>query len=889
MEGTLKLTNGSRIAVIGGGPAGSFFSHFALKFIRNQGISATVTIFDAKSFLTHLPKDCNMCAGVLGFNLIKKLKAEGISIEGKSIRQEIAGYAFHLKNKFITLYKAPHSPIYTVFRGMGPVSDSDEHMSFDRFLLDKVVAEGAQWKKEHVREIISSGKEKPRILTDENPDGEEYDFVAGAFGVNTRLSREMSFGYVPPKTWHACQAEILVDEEFVNERIGNMIHVFNFGEKTIKLIAITPKKNILTITAIGEHVKIKDLKEALSYGELKNYIPAGREIVCHCHPKLPVTAAKNPFSDRMAIIGDACDSRYLKNGIESSFFTAYFAADTVVNHGIDKENLKLHYFKRCRKLFGIDNLCGKMMFAVNNYMAKNRFFIAAQIAIADAEQQSAPSKRYLSKSMWHFFSGEAPYLWILRKSLKPRLVISFIKQAGRAFFLNLFQNRNVTDKARNLRKKISRKIVAVPTYTCEEGTRVVIIGGGPAGSSCAIRLLKLAKESGKDIKVTIFEGKDYSVDYNQCMGILSPDAIRVFFSLVGQRASAPLFRNRIERYTLCTESEKVDLIRREDNKPFYTVRRSEMDSFLLDYAKSLGAEVIRSRVNGIEFPQTSFTDEVRVYSESCFVKADVVVGAFGLDDSMMECFEKATGKGKAYRRPKKFMKTFITKIQADTKFIEEKFENGIFAFLLSTLPRIEFAAMAPKDDQIIVNIAGRNITSLDMDAFLNHHVLRKILPPVDISNLKYYAGRFPISHSTGSFGNRYVIVGDATGWVKPFKSHGIDMALITGVRAAEVLFKYGFSEESFSYYADLCRDLTSDFYYGAMIRYLSGLGTDFNAMDLFVRHSRDNHYFYDVLYNCISGDKSYREIASSLLRLRLLKPLLSAIMKSMPGGRSGRN
>ena len=34
---------------------------------------------------------------------------------------------------------------------------------------------------------------------------------------------------------------------------------------------------------------------------------------------------------------------------------------------------------------------------------------------------------------------------------------------------------------------------------------VIIVGGGPAGLSCAIRLKQLAKEQGKEIRVCLFE------------------------------------------------------------------------------------------------------------------------------------------------------------------------------------------------------------------------------------------------------------------------------------------------------------------------------------------------------------------------------------------------
>lgn len=875
----IKLENGFRAAVIGGGPSGSLFAHFLKKLSRKKGIPGDIDVYDAKSFTSSLPRDCNMCAGVLGFNVIKKLINEGIDLKEKSARQEISGYAFHLKGQLISLYKDPNTPIYSVFRGIGPLSDAGGYMSFDRLLLDKVVDEGARWDKSLVREINLDKKSKISLVVGESEETREYDFVAGAFGVNSNLHKKIPFHYVPPETWHACQAEIVVSEEFIKEKLGNMIHIFNLGDKSLKFVAITPKKNIITITAIGKYVKIADLREAISNSEIKNYVPEGRNIICHCHPKLPVTAAKNPFFDRMAIIGDACDSRYLKNGIESAFSTAFFAAEAIVNHGIDSVTLKKYFYRRCSRMFDADNKYGKIMFYINNHVANNKLLSSVQIAVADIEQKStSPKFRYMSKCMWYFFSGEKSYKWILTKSLSPRLLFTFIYQLLLKFVSEI---KNVGgDKAENerIRQKMSRKIVAVPRYILSKGGRVIIIGGGPAGTSCAISLLKLAAEEKKEIKVTIFEGKDFASHFNQCMGILSPDAMRVLYSLAGSNMPQAMFRSRIDKYVLCAEEEKIDLISREDNKPFYTVRRVEMDRYLLNYARALGAEVIHSRVNDIEFPHTSFTNEVRVYSESCFRKADVVVGAFGLDDAMLECFENATN-GK-YKRPAKMMKTFMTKINVKHEDIDEKFRNGIYAFLLSSLKNVEFAAVVPKYDYVVVNIAGENISSADMDSFLKDRVVRNIIPSIDYDKLKYYSGSFPISYASGVYGNRYVITGNATGWVKPFKSHGIDVALVTGVRAAEVIFKQGYSEESLHYYSDLCRDLVSNYYYGAMIRYLCTLGSNLNAMELFVRYSHDNRYFYDILYNTISGDKSYKEITLNLMRMRMLKTLIPATIKN---------
>ncbi|MDO9349339.1 MAG: FAD-dependent oxidoreductase, partial [Anaerolineales bacterium] len=58
----------------------------------------------------------------------------------------------------------------------------------------------------------------------------------------------------------------------------------------------------------------------------------------------------------------------------------------------------------------------------------------------------------------------------------------------------------------------------------QDGSRVVIIGGGPGGVAAAIALKLEAQSTGRDVEVTIVEGKQFVGEqhYNQCAGVLSP-------------------------------------------------------------------------------------------------------------------------------------------------------------------------------------------------------------------------------------------------------------------------------------------------------------------------------------------------------------------------------
>ncbi len=70
----LFLRNGSKIAIIGGGPAGSFFAYFASRYAVEMGIDVSIKIFDRKSFCQRGPRGCNMCAGVISENLFNNLE-----------------------------------------------------------------------------------------------------------------------------------------------------------------------------------------------------------------------------------------------------------------------------------------------------------------------------------------------------------------------------------------------------------------------------------------------------------------------------------------------------------------------------------------------------------------------------------------------------------------------------------------------------------------------------------------------------------------------------------------------------------------------------------------------------------------------------------------------
>jgi flavin-dependent dehydrogenase len=76
----LKLDDGSRVAVIGGGPAGSLFSYYLLDMAEMVGIDVELDLYDPQDFIRPQPTACNMCGGIVSETLVQNLAADGINL-----------------------------------------------------------------------------------------------------------------------------------------------------------------------------------------------------------------------------------------------------------------------------------------------------------------------------------------------------------------------------------------------------------------------------------------------------------------------------------------------------------------------------------------------------------------------------------------------------------------------------------------------------------------------------------------------------------------------------------------------------------------------------------------------------------------------------------------
>ncbi len=92
----LELVDGSRVAVIGGGPAGSFTSYFLLEMAERADLEIEVEIYEPRDFSCVAPGGCNMCGGIISETLVQNLAAEGINLPDTVVQRGIESYVLHM-------------------------------------------------------------------------------------------------------------------------------------------------------------------------------------------------------------------------------------------------------------------------------------------------------------------------------------------------------------------------------------------------------------------------------------------------------------------------------------------------------------------------------------------------------------------------------------------------------------------------------------------------------------------------------------------------------------------------------------------------------------------------------------------------------------------------
>ncbi len=133
MDNTKRLRTHLKVAIIGGGPAGSFFALYLLKFARERGIRPGITMYHERDFNDLGPKGCKGCAGIPSPTLTRNLQELNLKLPEEIIRAKIEHYAVHSPYTLVSIANPEKGiDICSVYRGVGPrISHFEYHISVD--------------------------------------------------------------------------------------------------------------------------------------------------------------------------------------------------------------------------------------------------------------------------------------------------------------------------------------------------------------------------------------------------------------------------------------------------------------------------------------------------------------------------------------------------------------------------------------------------------------------------------------------------------------------------------------------------------------------------------------------------------------------------------------
>ncbi len=441
----LRLQNGARIAVIGGGPAGSFFAHHVL---REAGcLNRHIEVVIVEKHRTHdlgndclRSRGCNFCAGGISPRLNEILNAHGLIVPDEIIQGRIDHIWIQGQWKNFRVRVPEGMEMYSVFRGSLPGRRGGGAPGFDAFLLSEAVKEGARLVHGEVQSLGYAASGLP-CLSLATTAGEritlESDFVVIASGINAHCGldyrddpfiasvRRLNPSFVPGRSRRTLIFELDLGAEYLERNMHREVYFIEYGSKSLALehIALVPKGRFLTVALLGVCIDKAALPgdsqrivhEFLALPQITRILPgvSAAPVACTCFPRMTVTTARSPFGDRYAIIGDAVGSRLNKDGLFSAHLTASRLAQTVLYEGIDRVSLARGYGKTVKWL-AADNRYGRIVFAASR-VAFMRSLISRITYQAYATEYKVRNEnsRPLSRVLWKIASGTADYREVL--------------------------------------------------------------------------------------------------------------------------------------------------------------------------------------------------------------------------------------------------------------------------------------------------------------------------------------------------------------------------------------------------------------------------------------------------------------------------------------------
>ena len=483
-----SIKTGSKIAIVGGGPAGSFFALYLLKYAREKGIHPEITIYEPRNFSKPGPSGCKGCAGILSLTAFHNLADLGLTLPEEIIQRRIEHYTVHSSQTSITISKPEKDmQIVSIYRGGGPLlSQGISITGFDGWLLQQAQMQGVKVENKRVESIDIGEKAGIEISGTIS----EYDLIVLASGVNSGRIKIGGLEYIPPKTQIMSQDELYIAAAKKDSKLGNTAYAFLIPHSGIIFGTLVPKGSFVNVSVLSQSGHSVSVNDFLKLDSVQRMLPESYERACGCRPRAAVSTARNYYTDRFVAIGDAAVSRLYKDGIGSSLLIAREAAHTVVYHGRSRGDFERYYRPFCRSI-DRDNRWGRLLFAINGWAKDSRLFLLAQYRLIGDEQNNTKGAQPFTKAAWGMFTGSYSYRNIAGMTLNPVSLIKFSSAWSQEGVRSLFRHQNIS-----------------PRQLHVGGKKVLILGSG-FGGNYVLRHLVRTLNRNENVEITMVSDENY--------------------------------------------------------------------------------------------------------------------------------------------------------------------------------------------------------------------------------------------------------------------------------------------------------------------------------------------------------------------------------------------
>ncbi len=422
--------------------------------------------------------------------------------------------------------------------------------------------------------------------------------------------------------------------------------------------------------------------------------------------------------------------------------------------------------------------------------------------------------------------------------------------------------------------------------------RIAVIGGGPAGCFFAIFALHFARQVDLDLQVTIFEPRDFRRvgpwGCNMCAGLIP---LRILDELkeIGVVVPPHILRERISHYTLHTAAGQIRLPQPDPDGDVVSVYRGggprcgpawshpiSFDSFLLDTARSRGAEVVPERVTTV-----TLGAHPCVQTKEKRFSADLVVLAAGVNRHAIQFTNLR------YQPPPR-QQMAQTELCLGDKAVRRALGESVHIFL----PRdgsLSFGTLVPKGPCINLSLLSDKLPKGAIARFLALPEVTALLPqsPARACGCR---PRIAVGPGRPLYADRFVAVGDA-GITRLYKN-GIGTALRTARQAAYTAAFHGIGEDDFlTYYAPLCSEIAWDNRAGRFLFAFTHIFQHYQWLTL--PHLRSiaaeqalppaERLHSRLMWGMFTGTHPYRDLLAMACRPALHVQLLHHLLEPEPG------